>query len=119
MLRHLPRPARRALAGPAYYGGGVVKAFATQPAFLWAQAVAFKVLVTLLPLILLATGIFGLVLRQGDPFATVATFLRSFLPAGQSDALIELVFQLQQASGIKAAKTTSRHVLLSASTQTK
>ena len=99
MLRRFAHPARRALAGPAYYGGGLFKTFATEPAFLWAQAVAFKVLVTLLPLILLATGIFGLVLREGDPFATVATFLRSFLPAGQSDALIALVFQLQQASG--------------------
>ncbi len=99
MLRRLARPARRALSVPTYYGGGLFKAFATQPAFLWAQAISFKVLVTLLPLILLATGVFGLIVRQGDPFATVASFLRTFLPAGQSDALIELVFQLQEASG--------------------
>ena len=99
MLRHLARPARRALSVPRYYGGGLFKVFATEPAFLWAQAIAFKVLVTLIPLILLATGIFGLILRQGDPFATVAAFLRSFLPSGQSDALIELVFKLQEASG--------------------
>lgn len=97
--RRLARPARRALSVPRYYGSGLLRVFMTEPAFLWAQAIAFKVLVTLLPLILLATGIFGLVLRQSDPFTTVASFLRSFLPAGQSDALIELVFKLQDASG--------------------
>lgn len=99
MLRHLARPTRHALSGPRYYGGGLFKVFATEPAFLWAQAIAFKFLVTLLPLILLATGIFGLVLRQEDPFATVSGFLRSFLPPGQSGAVVELVFQLQKASG--------------------
>ncbi|HEX8384871.1 MAG TPA: YihY/virulence factor BrkB family protein, partial [Rubricoccaceae bacterium] len=103
MLRHLARQSRRALTGPRYYGGGLFKVFATEPAFLWAQAIAFKVLVTLLPLILLATGIFGLVLRQEDPFSTVSTFLRSFLPPGQSDALVQLVFQLQEASGTVTA----------------
>ena len=99
MLRRFARPARHALKGSTYYGRGLFTGLATQPAFLWAQAIAFKVLVTLLPLILLATGIFGLVVRKGDPFATVAAFLRTFLPAGQSDALIELVFQLQESSG--------------------
>ena len=71
----------------------------TDPIFLWAQAIAFKVLVTLLPLVLLATGIFGLVLRQENPFEAVSGFIRSFLPSGQSDRVIELVFQLQKASG--------------------
>ena len=101
--RRLARPARRALTVPRYYGSGLFRVFATEPAFLWAQAIAFKVLVTLLPLILLATGIFGLVLRESDPFETVAAFLRSFLPAGQSVALIELVFRLQEASGAVTA----------------
>ena len=78
---------------------GLVRFFSTEPAFVWAQAIAFKVFVTLLPLILLATGVFGLVLRQDDPFEAVASFLRSFLPAGQSDSLVELVFSLQAASG--------------------
>ncbi len=89
----------RASHVPRYYGGGLVRCFATQPAFLWAQAIAFKVFVTLLPLILLATGIFGLVLRQDDPFETVASFLRSFLPAGYGGPLVELIFSLQKASG--------------------
>lgn len=99
MLRHLARAARRATDVPRYYGGGLVACAAHQPMFLWAQAIAFKVFVTLLPLILLATGIFGLVLRQSDPFETVASFLRTFLPEGYSASLVELVFALQAASG--------------------
>ena len=71
----------------------------TEPVFLWAQAIAFKTLVTLLPLILLATGIFGQVLRGEDAFTTVSAFLRDFLPPSQSDGLIDLIFSLQEASG--------------------
>ena len=99
MLRHLTRAARRAQHVPRYYGGGLFTCFATRPVFLWAQAIAFKVFVTLLPLILLATGIFGLVLRQDDPFETVASFLRTFLPPGVGGPLVELIFSLQEASG--------------------
>ncbi len=103
MLRHLARVARRAAHVPRYYGGGLVSFAASHPVFLWAQAIAFKVFVTLLPLILLATGIFGLVLRQPDPFGTVAAFLRSFLPVGVSGPLVELVYALQAASGALTA----------------
>ena len=99
MLRVATHHAKRALSVPQYYGAGLAKVFMTEPVFLWAQAIAFKTLVTLLPLILLATGIFGLVLRQEDPFTTVSSFLREFLPAGQSDGLVELVLALQGASG--------------------
>ena len=99
MLRSASRHARRALGPPRYYGSGLLKVLMTDPIFLWAQAIAFKTLVTLLPLLLLAAGVFGLVLRQEDPFTTVSEFLRTFLPSGQSDGLVELVFQLQEASG--------------------
>ena len=99
MLRVAAHHAKRALSVPRYYGGGLFKVFTTEPVFLWAQAIAFKTLVTLLPLLLLAAGIFGLVLRQGDPFETVSGFLRSFLPPSQSDGLVELVMALQEASG--------------------
>ena len=64
---------------------------------LWSQAIAFKVLVTLLPLLVLGTGVFGLVLRQDDPFTTVAGYLRRFLPAYQSEQLIEVLAGLQTA----------------------
>jgi membrane protein len=99
MLRHLSRAARSAASVPRYYGEGLIECAAHRPMFLWAQAIAFKVFVSLLPLILLATGIFGLVLRRSDPFETVASFLRSFLPDGYGASLVELVYSLQAASG--------------------
>ena len=99
MLRTAAHHAKKALTIPRYYGKGLLKVLTEEPAFVWAQAIAFKTLVTLLPLLLLATGIFGLVIRQEDPFTTVSAFLRNFLPSGQSDGLVELVMQLQKASG--------------------
>ncbi len=99
MLRSAAHHAKQALTVPRYYGQGLLKVFTTDPVFLWAQAIAFKTLVTLLPLILLAVGIFGQVLRKEDSFTTVAEFLRGFLPRAQSDGLVELLLQLQQASG--------------------
>ena len=99
MLRTAARRARKALTLPQYYGGGLFKVFSTAPVFLWAQAIAFKTFVTLLPLLLLAVGIFGRVLRQEDPFTTVSGFLRGFLPPSQSDGLVQLLLSLQEASG--------------------
>lgn len=98
-LRAARRPACRAALVARYYALGLLKRLFTTPVALWAQAIAFKVLVTLLPLILLATGIFGLVLRLENPFETVAGFLRSFLPPNQSEQVVEMLFELQQTSG--------------------
>ena len=100
----LPRPpsasfGRTVARSAKYYASGLGKALYTQPVFIWAQAIAFKVFITLLPLLLLATGVFGLVLRAENPFETVAGFLRGFLPAAQSEPLIQLVTELQSASG--------------------
>ena len=99
MLRVAAHHAKRALSLPRYYGGGLLKVFTTEPVPVWSQAVAYKTLITLLPLILLAVAIFGQVLRQEDAFYTVAQYVRGFLPPGQSDGLVELLLQLQAASG--------------------
>ncbi len=103
MLRSAPLHAPKALAGTVltrlrYYASGLFKVFSTDPVFLWAQAIAFKTFVTLLPLLLLAVGIFGQLLRQEDPFTTVSGFLRNFLPPSQSDGLVQLLLSLQKAS---------------------
>lgn len=95
-LAQLPRRLWEALH---YYLAGLWKRLNEMPVPIWAQAIAFKVLVTILPLILIATGVFGLVLRGEDPFEAVAAYLRTFLPPGQADGLITLLFQLQEASG--------------------
>lgn len=98
----MPLPERRLFqrfsTAPRYYATGLWKRMNSEPVFIWAQAVAFKVLIAILPLILIATGVFGLILRQPNPFENVATYLRTFLPPGQSEPLIELLFRLQQAS---------------------
>lgn len=92
------RPLRTFLDASRYYAGGLGRRMIDEPVFIWAQAIGFKVLITILPLILIATGVFGLVLRQRDPFETVADYLRTFLPPGQSGPLIDLMFRLQEAS---------------------
>ena len=94
----LPRFVRTFLDAVRYYLAGIWKRANEVPVFIWAHAIAFKVLVTILPLILIATGIFGLVLRQENPFDTVAGYLRTFLPVGQSENLVNLLYQLQEAS---------------------
>lgn len=98
-MHSVSRIASAAISLPRYFLRGLLKRFMTAPCFLWAQAIAFKVLVTLLPLILLATGIFGMVLRHDNPFEAIATFLRTFLPPNRSEQLVQMIFRLQDASG--------------------
>src|SRR5690606_10714630 len=99
MLAHHARRLHSALSVPRYYVGGLFKRLFSNPVPVWCQAISFKVITTLLPLILLAVGVFGLVLRQPDPFETVAGYLRTFLPPAQSGQLISMVGELQAASG--------------------
>jgi len=80
-----------------FYGRGLLGELQVKPIFLYAQAIAFKVLITILPVILLATGVLGQVLQRERPFETVKSFLRDFLPAYQSDQIIEFLAKLQNA----------------------
>ncbi|ARA93082.1 hypothetical protein AWN76_007855 [Rhodothermaceae bacterium RA] len=93
----------------AYYAGGLYREINRKDVFLWAQAIAFKVLITIVPVVILATGIFGQMLKgrilpllgidtPERPFLTIARFIREFLPAYQSDQLISFLDQLQSAS---------------------
>ncbi len=82
-----------------YYLVGLYHLLDRKPVFLWAQAIAFKVLVTIVPVLVLATGVLGHILQQERPFQTVARFIRDFLPAYQSDQLLQFLEQLQRASG--------------------
>ncbi|MDX1421464.1 MAG: YihY/virulence factor BrkB family protein, partial [Rubricoccaceae bacterium] len=103
MLAYARRRLDSALSVPRYYVGGLAKRLFSNPVPVWCQAISFKVLTTLLPLILLAVGVFGLVLRQPDPYATVSGFLREFLPPAQGEQLVNMVGQLQEASGALTA----------------
>ncbi|HET6569215.1 MAG TPA: YihY/virulence factor BrkB family protein [Rhodothermales bacterium] len=79
-----------------YYAHGVYRVMNDRPVFLWAQAIAFKVLVTIVPIVLLATGVLGQILRGDQAFESVASYVRVFVPY-QSEQLIGLLQQLQKA----------------------
>jgi membrane protein len=82
-----------------YYAHGLYRELSTKNVFLWAQAIAFKVLVTIVPIVILATGIVGRVLQRENAFVAVARFIRELLPPGESEHLIGFLEQLQNASG--------------------
>lgn len=81
-----------------YYGVGLYLELSEKNVFLWAQAIAFKVLVTVVPIVVLATGIIGRVLQGEDAFTAVTRFIRELLPGSQSQQLIDFLTQLQDAS---------------------
>lgn len=79
------------------YAKGLIAEFQEKEVFLLAQAIAFKVLVTIVPILILVTAGVARLLAQEEPFDRVASFLREFLPAYQSDQLILFMRQLQGA----------------------
>lgn len=84
--------------GVQYYGLGLYLELSSKDVFLWAQAIAFKVLVTIVPIIILATGVIGRILQGKDAFTAVSRFIRELLPGSQSQRLIDFLTQLQDAS---------------------
>lgn len=85
-------------SGFNYYARGLYREFVDKSVFLWAQAIAFKVLIAFVPLVILATGITGNVMRRERPFRYVESLVRDFLPSYQSEQLMGFVGQLQEAS---------------------
>lgn len=86
-------------AGAKYYLVGLYNEFSEKEIFLWAQAIAFKALVTIVPVIVLATGVIAQTRLVERPFETVAEFSSEFLPLEYSDTIIRALQQLQSASG--------------------
>ena len=84
---------------PRYYLSGIFRELHNKDIFLWAQAIAFKVLVTFVPLVVLGTGLAGKILLRERPFKFVETLIRDFFPVYQSEQLVRFLGQLQQASG--------------------
>jgi membrane protein len=93
-------PSKDAIAESVqYYLRGLYRELTAKNVFLWAQAIAFKVLVTIVPIVILATGIVGRILQGKDAFATVERFIRGLLPPTQSNELITFLEQVESASG--------------------
>jgi len=89
----------RFAALPRYYVRGLAAELYERQVFLWAQAIAFKVLITIVPVIVLGTGLAASILKLERPFATIENLIRDFLPAYQSDQIVVFLSQLQSASG--------------------
>lgn len=89
-------PAKR---GALYYLSGLYKELNQKDIFLFAQAIAFKVLVTIVPVLILATGILGQVLKGDQAFSFVARQVRNILPPYQTERTLDFLLNLQTASG--------------------
>lgn len=90
----------RLLETGTYYLKGVVHTLESRQVFLWAQAIAFKVLITIVPILILITGIVGLVLQRSEPFAQVARLMREFLPPANAEQIVGFLDQLQAAGNV-------------------
>lgn len=82
-----------------YYAAGLVQEMEDKHVFIGAQAIAFKVIVTFVPLVVLGTGLIGQFLQREQPFQYVAKLIRDFFPDYQSDELIRFLGRLQDISG--------------------
>ena len=81
---------------PRYYARGLYRQLHGKNIFLWSQAIAFKVLITVVPVIILATGVLASgvlspILEEEESFSTVAAFIEYFLPPDQSVQLISFL----------------------------
>ncbi len=79
------------------YTRALIQDFQNKEIFLWSQAIAFKVLVTVVPILILVTAIVAFLLQQEQPFEQVASVVQELLPAYQSEQLISFLDQLQAA----------------------
>ena len=82
-----------------YYVYGLVQELQSKDVVLWSQAIAFKVLITIVPILVLGIGLLGRVLRGDSAFSAVMRIVREFLPASQEEQVVTFVTQLQEASG--------------------
>lgn len=82
-----------------YYLYGLVQELQKKDVILWAQAIAFKVLITIVPILVLGIGLLGRVLRGDTAFNAVMRVVRDFLPASQEGQVVTFITQLQEASG--------------------
>jgi membrane protein len=83
-----------------YYVKGVVRTLETKEVFLWAQAIAFKVLITIVPILILVTGVVGLILQRTEPFEQVAQVIREFFPPANAEQIVSFLDQLQAAGNV-------------------
>jgi membrane protein len=94
----MPRGLSAFWSGLKFYVVGVVTRFWNEDVLLWCGAVAFKAIVTILPLSLLVLGIFGLFLREASVLNGLSGLVEGALPTGQADQIIEVLHAFAGAS---------------------
>ena len=82
-----------------YYVHGLIQELQRKDVMLCAQAIAFKVLITIAPILILGIGLLGRVLRGDTAFNAVMDVVRDFLPVNQEEQVVLFLTQLQEASG--------------------
>ncbi len=90
--------AKNIMAGVRYYVVGIAKLFDEKQVLLCSQAVAFKVLITFVPIVVLLLGFIGRVLARDRPYNAVRDFVTGYLPSYDAQRLIEFADQLQRVS---------------------
>ncbi|MEM1272129.1 MAG: YihY/virulence factor BrkB family protein [Bacteroidota bacterium] len=88
----------RFVRGLRYYVGNVAQRFFTEDVFLWNGAIAFKVLVTFLPLTFLSVGIFSRFVGREQVFSGIVDTVKALFPSSQSEDVIEAVLAFAEAS---------------------
>ncbi|NNE35349.1 MAG: YihY/virulence factor BrkB family protein, partial [Rhodothermales bacterium] len=84
--------------GLSYYVRGVIRLFNEKQILLCSQAVAFKALVTFVPIAVLALGFAGRVLARDQTFEIMRDFVTGYFPSYDAERLIEFANQLEQIS---------------------
>ncbi|NND71234.1 MAG: YihY/virulence factor BrkB family protein [Rhodothermales bacterium] len=79
-----------------FYRREVIRHLLHKDVFLWAQAIAFKVLVTVVPVALL---IILLIFNRSDTFDAFTNLTREFLPSYRTDQLINYVSEFRSIAG--------------------
>lgn len=89
----------RITSASEFYLNGILQQFTNKNVFLWAQAVAFKVVVSVVPIFVLGIGIIGGFLRQDKFFETMSNIVGEFLPSSLATYVIQFGQDLQRVSG--------------------
>ncbi len=79
-----------------FYSRELVRQIAHKDIFLWAQAIAFKVLITIVPVVLLITI---LVLNRDRSYDIFTDLIREFVPSYRADQLLDLIGEFKNAAG--------------------
>lgn len=82
-----------------FFARDVFKEYVEDRGGLFAAAIGFFGLISLIPLMLLAIGIFGYVLGSGEALDTVVGFMQNYIPIGTED-LAKNLASLSQQSGL-------------------